>query len=355
MEGLLFIDDEEGVRRSVTRALSREPYEIFTAEDGQKGVSFVARDPARVGTVISDYKMPFMDGLETLTRIGSMNPEITRIILTGYATMDAAISATNEGVDGFLTKPFDNIELRAQIREINVRKRLRQFVAEPIYRAIEKSPSFLKPRNSEVTILFSDIRGFTAMAEKVSPGELADFLNHRYFIPMGEIAYGFGGTVDKHIGDSIMVVFGVPVAEGDDTLRAVRAAVAMQEKAGRIDGELDGCGALRLHIGIGVASGGVFSGVLGSLRKKEYTCIGRAVNVAARLTAMAGPGEILISQSVYEKVAETIPADPMPQAPVKGLPGPITVFRVCDRFPDPTAVSNPCPGSVPKRNHASLD
>ncbi len=329
MEGLLFIDDEEGVRRSVSRALKREPYEIFTAEDGRRGVSFVRENPARVGTVISDYKMPFMDGLETLARIGSMNPEITRIILTGYATMDAAIAATNEGVDGFLTKPFDNNELRAQIRDINVRKRLRQFIAEPIYREIERSPSALRPRFNDVTILFSDIRGFTAMAEKISPQELADFLNHRYFIPMGEIVYGLGGTVDKHIGDSIMVIFGAPVPGADDALRAVKAAVAMQDKAVEIDGELEKNHVPRLQIGIGVASGSVFSGVLGSLRKKEYTCIGTAVNVAARLTAMAGPGEILISASAYRKVAENINADPMPEVAVKGFHSPMTVYRIC--------------------------
>ncbi len=329
MEGLLFIDDEEGVRRSVARALKREPYPVLTAENGRQGVCVVEEDPARFGTVISDYKMPFMDGLETLSRIGAMNPEITRIILTGYATMDAAIAATNEGIDGFLTKPFDNIDLRAQIRDINIRKRLRQFVPEPVYREIERSASALKPRYDEVTILFSDIRGFTAMSDEVSPQELADFLNHRYFAPMGEIVYRFGGIVDKHIGDSIMVIFGSPAARRDDAVRAVRTAVAMQEKAAAIDRELGREDGLRLRIGIGVALGTVFAGVLGSLRKKEYTCIGRAVNVAARLTAMAAPGEILVSRPVYDSVRKEIFADPLPEVTVRGFNSPMTVYRIC--------------------------
>ena len=105
--------------------------------------------------------MPGLDGLETLSIIGSINPEITRIILTGYATMEAAIIATHEGIDGFLTKPFDNIELRAKIHEINVRKHLKQFVSEQVYKEIEASPVALTPRFHEVSILFSDIRGFT--------------------------------------------------------------------------------------------------------------------------------------------------------------------------------------------------
>ena len=121
MQALLFIDDEEGVRRSLLRALKREPYETYAAESGQKGIDFVKEHADRVATVVSDYKMPGLDGLQTLSAIKAINPEITRIILTGYATMEAAISATNAGIDGFLTKPFDNLELRAKIREIWVR------------------------------------------------------------------------------------------------------------------------------------------------------------------------------------------------------------------------------------------
>ena len=96
MNKLLFIDDEEGIRRSLVRALKREPYETITAENGQAGIAFVERNKTEIGTVISDYKMPGMDGLETLGLVGSINPEITRIILTGYATMDGGGNPGNE-------------------------------------------------------------------------------------------------------------------------------------------------------------------------------------------------------------------------------------------------------------------
>ena len=125
------------------------------------------------------------------------------------------------------------------------------------------------------------------------------------------------------------MVFGAPVSHGDDALRAVQAAVAMQEAAEAIDRELAEQDGLRLRIGIGVAVGTVFAGVLGSLRKKEYTCIGRAVNVAARLTAMAAPGEILISRQVHSAVESDIAADPLPKVTVKGFNRPMTVYRVC--------------------------
>ncbi|MBI9087035.1 MAG: response regulator [Desulfobacterales bacterium] len=333
MNTLLFIDDEEGVRRSMARALKREPYRTLTAENGEAGIALVKENLARVVIVVSDYKMPGLDGLETLMAIGGMNPEITRIILTGYATMEAAIAATNQGIDGFLTKPFDNRQLRANIRDITVRKRLRQFVAEQVYREIERAPGALNPRFHDVTVLFSDIRGFTRMAQDVSPEVLADYLNNHYFTPMGEIAYAHGGMVDKHIGDSIMVVFGAPLPQPDDALRAVRAALAMQEKAREIDARLQTSGGLRLQTGIGIATGGVFSGILGSLRKKEFTSIGMAVNIAARLQHLAGGGEIIVSDSTWACVEKLGKGDGMQArqlAPttVKGVDTPLTVYRV---------------------------
>lgn len=328
MNGLLFIDDEEGVRRSVSRALRKEPYETYTAHDGKTAIAFLKRHLAKIATVISDFRMPYMDGLETLCAIGRINPEVTRIILTGYATMEAAIDATNEGIDGFLTKPFDNVELRAKIREISVRKRLRQFISEQVYREIDSSCGVLAPKYHEVTILFSDIRGFTAMSQQMPPESLVAFLNDHYFSPMGEIAHSFDGTVDKHIGDSIMVVFGSPAPREDDALRAVRAGVVMQQKAIEINEILRRRNGMRLRIGIGISTGDVFSGVLGSLRKKEFTSIGMPVNIAARLQGLAGPGEIIISRSTFERTHQDVSATPIPPVSVKGMETPISTYRI---------------------------
>jgi len=328
MNKLLFIDDEEGIRRSVSRALKHETYETHTAENGESGITFVKKNSTEIATVISDYKMPGLDGLETLGVIGSMNPEITRIILTGYATMEAAIQATNQGIDGFLTKPFDNLELRANIQKISVRKRLKQFVPEQIYKKIEESPGVLKPTFNEASILFADIRGFTKMSQLIRPEEIAAFLNNEYFTPMGEVAYEHNGTVDKHIGDSIMVVFGSLIEGDDDTVKAVKSAIAMQKKAIEIDKNLHKKNGLRLKIGIGISTGKVFSGILGSLRIKEFTSIGMPVNIAARLQSMAKGGEILISETTHKKFGRELDVEVLPPAIVKGVSEPIRVYRV---------------------------
>lgn len=327
LQGLLFIDDEEGVRRSLVRALKHEPYNVYAATNGQEGIDFIKEHTLEIATVVSDYRMPGLDGLETLKIIGGINPEITRIILTGYATMEAAIDATNAGIDGFLTKPFDNVELRAKIREIWVRKHLRQFVSEQIYAEINRSPTSLAPRLSEVTVLFSDIRDFTRMSQHVTPQELVDFLNNDYFTPMGDIAYQHQGTLDKHIGDSLMVIFGCPVSRPDDALRAVRAAVAMQRRSLQIDARLQNPH-LRLRTGIGIASGKVFSGIMGSLRKKEFTSVGMAVNIASRLQSLARGNEILLDEYTMEKVGHEIQATPLPAVSVKGLDTPIPIFSI---------------------------
>jgi adenylate cyclase len=328
MNGLLFIDDEEGVRRSLKRAFKRAPYPTFTASNGRDGIGLVASQKDAIATVISDYRMPGLDGLETLVAIGNMNPDITRIILTGYATMEAAIMATNEGIDGFLTKPFDNIELRAKIHDIWVRKHLKQFVSEPIYEEINKSPNALEPRFHNVTVLFSDIRNFTRMAQHTPPEALVDFLNNDYFTPMGEIVYELRGTMDKHIGDSMMVVFGSPLEGEDDALRAVRCAMRMQAKARQIDGTLNGSTHLQLKTGIGIASGRVFSGIVGSMRKKEFTSLGMPVNIAARLQGLARGGEILMNQATYEIVQPAVPAEALPPTKVKGVDSPLQVYRI---------------------------
>lgn len=329
MNGLLFIDDEEGIRRSLVRALKHEAYNTYTAENGESGIHFIDNRIAEIDFVISDYKMPGMDGLEALAAIGKISPDITRVILTGYATVEVAIKAANEGIDGFLTKPFDNREIRAKIHEITVRKRLKQFVSEPVFHELTDSVAALKPRFHEVTILFSDIRNFTQMSCGAEPQVIAEFLNDHYFTPMGEIICSHNGTIDKHIGDSIMAVFGAPLSHSDDPLQAVKTAVAIQRKARQINDGLSR-NRLRLNIGIGISTGMVFSGVLGSIRKKEFSSIGMAVNVAARLQALAKVGEILISESTLDKVSGKIRYEAISPVIIKGMEEPVSIYKVTE-------------------------
>lgn len=328
LEGLLIVDDEEGVRRSLRRALEREPYLLYLAENGQQAVEMAKEHLLEIGIVVADLKMPGMDGLETLSEIHRLNPEVTRIMLTGYATMEVAIQAINEGIDGFMTKPFNNLELRAKIRECFIKRRLKQFVSAQILGEIEKDPTQLRPRKQEVSILMTDIRGFSSLADRLEPQELAQFLDTYYFNPLGDIIFRKNGTLDKHIGDSIMAIFGAPVSFPNDALRAVEAAWEIRQKVEQIGEELQRSHGWGLAVGMAISTGEVVTGIFGSRRKKEYTAYGSPVILAARLERMAKKGQILISERTYQESLHRIFAEALPSVELKGIAGCNPVYNV---------------------------
>jgi len=327
MSWLLVVDDEEGVRRSLKRVLEKDGYGILLAKDGQEALEIVRRGEQEIETVICDYRMPGLDGLETLREIGRMDAEITRIILTAYATMTNAIEAVNSGIDGFLTKPFENEELRAKVRECNIKKRLKQFVSEQVMEEIQKNARTIHPRRMQVTVLFSDMRGFSALSERLTPQELSDLLNRRYFTPLDNVIVTHHGTLDKHIGDSVMAIFGALVSGSDDALRAVQAAMTIMEEIRRINEGIPETDR-RIAVGIGIATGEVMAGIFGSCRKKEYTVFGAPVNLASRLENLATADQIFICGKTALLVAEFVHLKKVTDPAVTGVVRHPEVFRV---------------------------
>jgi adenylate cyclase len=329
MIDLIVVDDEEGVRRSLRKVLEKDGYNVLLAENGEQAINIVGNNGRGIETVISDYKMPGLNGLETLTAIGRLNPEITRIMLTGYATMESAIEAVNAGIDGFLTKPFENNELKAKVREYNLKKRLKQFVSDQIITELQREGNNIRPRRQMVSVIFSDIRGFSAMAETMEPEDLGDMLNHRYFSPLDNIIFEFNGTLDKHIGDNIMGVFGAPVAYEDDAIRAVMSALQMRETM-KIMNEKAGGAGRQIGIGIGISTGEAMAGIFGSSRKKEYTVFGPPVNLASRLEGLAKVNQILICEDTYRLVQQRVRAEIVALPPIKGIERRLDVYSVLE-------------------------
>jgi adenylate cyclase len=327
---ILIIDDEEGVRISLKRVLERDGYEVMLAERGSEGIDIVHQFPEDIETVISDFKMPGLDGLETLTEIGRINPDIIRIILTGYATLDRAIDTVNLGIDGFLTKPFDNNEIKAKIREFVIKKRLKQFVSEQVLHEMQRTGNKLTPRKQNVSVLFTDIRGFAEMTAQMTAQEIAHLLNTYYFLPLDRIVFDFNGTLDKHIGDSIMAIFGAPLSYKDDTLRAVSCAVKMRETMAEINTKL-GQTNKRISIGIGIATGEVMAGVFGSPIKKEYTVLGTPVNLASRLERIATENQILICDVTFGMIRDAFNTKMIDHVSLKGIQGEKPIYDVIGR------------------------
>jgi adenylate cyclase len=327
MIGLLVVDDEEGVRRSLKRVLEKDGYDISLAEEGSTAIDIIREKQGGIETVISDYKMPGIDGLETLIEIGRINPEITRILLTGYASMESAIESVNAGIDGFLTKPFDNMELRAKVREYSIKKRLKQFVSESVYAELRQAGRNITPQKKRVAVLFCDIRGFTKMSGQLGVDTISDILNTCYFSPLDNIICEHNGTLDKHIGDSIMGIFGAPFTYGDDTLRAVLCAIEMRDQMNRVSERIAEANE-KISIGFGIGTGEVLAGIFGSFRKKEYTVFGHPVITAARLEKIARGNQILICEETYRAVSDAVQVEPIGPVQLKGIANPVDVYNV---------------------------
>jgi len=179
----------------------------------------------------------------------------------------------------------------------------------------------------DVTVFFSDIRGFTAMSETRPPQQIVDMLNV-YFEQMVEIIFKYEGTLDKFVGDEIMALFGAPVSHADDAYRAVKVAVEQLRALEEWNRVRVAAGEPPIHIGIGINTGSVVAGYLGSSKALEYTVIGDVVNTASRLCSSAGASEILISRSTYQLVADYFEVRELSPTQVKGKAQALQPYRV---------------------------
>jgi adenylate cyclase len=179
----------------------------------------------------------------------------------------------------------------------------------------------------DTTVLFTDIRGFTSMSESAKPEEIVAMLNE-YFELMVEIIFRHEGTLDKFVGDEIMALFGAPVSHDNDSLRAVTTALEMLASLREFNSRRVAQGKVPIHIGIGINAGEVVAGYLGSSRALEYTVIGDVVNTGARLCSYAQAGQVIISETVYERVKHVFEIDELPPAQVKGKALPLRIFNV---------------------------
>jgi adenylate cyclase len=203
------------------------------------------------------------------------------------------------------------------------------YVSPEVLELILDNPEnpWVKGTRSEATVLFTDMRGFTAFSEATEPELVVESLN-KYFTIGTEAILEYGGYIDKFIGDAILGVFGVPISYHDHAMRAVKASFYMQhalkEAAVKQGNEL------LAKIGIGINSGVLVSGNIGSQKKMEYTVIGDTVNVASRLNGLAGAGEVVLSEEVKKRLDKSIILRKMKPATVKGKTEPIQIYRVID-------------------------
>jgi adenylate cyclase len=225
---------------------------------------------------------------------------------------------------------FDNARSHEELsRRVLERQALERFLSSSIVEKILLNPDqvHLGGENQTATILFADIRGFTRMSEKMQPQEVVELLNE-YFTLMTDLIFENGGTLDKYLGDGIMALFGAPLAKPDDALRAVKTAVEMQQALARLNANWEARGRRSWTMGLGINTGPVTAGNIGSARRMDYTVIGDAVNLSSRLCANAAGAQILISDSTFQLLDGTYPARRLDPIHVKGKETQIEVYEI---------------------------
>lgn len=320
---VLIVEDEENNRELLAAILSEEGYHVQTAQDGLAAIATV--EQIKPDLILMEINMPRMDGFEACLELKKRHPDIDIpiVFLTGQNSMESIVHGFELGARDYLTKPFNPAELLARVRphvqlELAQQKltdladKLAKHLSPQVYASLFKGEKDARIESYEkkLTVCFSDIVNFTPTVEKMAPVELTNWLNH-YLNEMSRIVIKYGGTLDKYIGDAVMIFFGGPTSRGliEDAIQCVKMA---QEMIFRTK-------TMGLDIRIGISTGECTVGNFGSFDRMDYTIIGKEVNVASRLEGLAAPGRILISESTYQLVKNEVVCGPHGTIQVKGL------------------------------------
>ena len=246
--------------------------------------------------------------------------------------------AAEEGVTLVLTDQSREKELQGQMETVveerrAIRDMFARYLSNDIVQALMDSPDLVKPGGQarDATVLFADIRGYTSFSEGRDPGAIFRILNE-YFNEAVQIIINSGGYIDKFIGDAIMAAWGVPLPRGDEqTIHAVGAALTIQQLIASHNRHFFRGEAEHLRVGIGMHTGPLVAGNLGSSQRMDYTVIGDTVNVAARLEGVAKAGEIIITQNTRDRLGDLFVLEPREAVKVKGKAEPIPIYAVLDK------------------------
>ena len=364
---LLVVDDIAANVRMLADVLTFKGYRVVTASGGREGLQKVCAPlpGEQPDLVLLDVMMPEMNGYEVCAAIRA-NPATAMLPVMMVTALDAGeerVKGIEAGADDFLTKPFNRHEMLArvksllriksfhdtivaqraelaslnagletrlteQIGQVERLTRLKRFltpkVADLILAGEIDDP--LKTRRREVTVLFVDLRGFTAFTETADPEEVMEVLRE-YHAALGAIITAHDGTVEHFAGDGVMVVFNDPLPVEAHALQAVRMALAV--RVAMLD--LTPVWRKRGHdlgFGIGISRGYATIGAIGFEGRRDYGTIGTVTNVAARLCGEAKSGQILVSQRVCSSIEDEIAVEPAGEVALKGLARPVTIFSV---------------------------
>ena len=349
---VLVVDDNPDMRAYVSSILRASGYQVQTARNGSEGLN-IAKE-LLPNLIVTDLMMPVVTGLEMIRMIRSEETlkGIPIILLTAKVDEDTRIEGTERGADAYLAKPFNDSELLAEVRNLlalkeNERKvvELNTYLTESVLQRflppvlVQKAQQGelvldLRPEPRLITVLFSDIVGFTQLSNTLRSRKVAELLNE-YLEAMTKAVFDNGGTVDKFMGDAILALYGAPeeltpneqVRRAVNTSRAMLRALSELNERWRSQGIFDSDGRSGLQFRCGIHQGTAVVGMFGSSERADYTAIGPSVNIASRLQGAADAGSILVSAAVadYLEEEEIIKGKPLE---LKGIDETVLTFAV---------------------------
>ena len=361
---ILAVDDMPENLEILRVRLEANGYEVVTAADGEEGL-VVARN-MMPDLILLDIMMPKRDGISVVRELKA-DPALRAIpviLVTAKSDTRDVVEGLDAGGDDFLSKPFEHSALLARVRSMLRQKllhdrvqelaeklaswnqsleqkvaaqvmeiervgRLRRFLPEQIANLVISSDAVddpLKSHRREVTVVFCDLRGFTAFAETAEPEEVMAVLGE-YHAGIGNVIDQHEGTLERFMGDGALVVFNDPLPCADHTERAVRMALAMRDTVGDLAAKWQSQGH-SLGFGIGIARGHATIGKIGFDRRSDYAVIGSVPNLAARLCEAAKAGQILASQRALAAIESQVEAHPLGELTLKGFHRPMSAFDI---------------------------
>jgi class 3 adenylate cyclase/CheY-like chemotaxis protein len=359
---ILVVDDLAQNVRLLEAILAPRGYRVSAANSGREALAMVADES--IDLVLLDILMPEMDGYAVCRALrAEPNSSFLPIVMITASGEQEKVAAIEAGADDFIAKPFDQAELLARVksllrikryhdtietqaaelaawnRELEQRvaeqvdalermARLRRFLSPQLAEIVLSSgdDSFLNSHRREITVVFCDLRGFTSFAETVEPEDVMAVLSD-YHAALGDIVYRFDGTLERFIGDGLMVIFNDPLPCADAPERAVRMALAMRGRVAELATGWSRNG-YDLDFGVGIAQGHATLGRIGFEGRSDYTAIGSVTNMAARLCAEAHGQQILVSQRVFAAIEDIVVADSVGELSLRGFARPARAYNV---------------------------
>jgi adenylate cyclase len=362
---ILVVDDTPANVKLLEDLLAFQGYEVETAANGEEALaSLRAHAP---DLVLLDVVMPGLSGYEVCRAVRS-DPKLTMlpvVMVTALGERDERVKGIEAGADDFLSKPVNPPELLARVRSLLRIRRLHETVqhqaeqlaawnrtlearvAEQVghVEKLQRLKRFFSPQlaelilaggaddpleshRREITVVFLDLRGFTAFAESAEPEEVMGALGE-FHRAMGRRVLEYQGTLERFTGDGLMVFFNDPLPIQEPARRAVQMAFAMQEDALKLAAQWLRRG-FELGLGIGIAQGYATVGAIGFEGRIDYGAIGTVTNMANRLCDLAEPGNVLVSQRVYVELRESVFADDLGEVELHGFKRPVRAYRLLD-------------------------